>query len=94
MQKEKEVRSQLVAKASPDVATKDGQTPLYTAGRTGCSEIASRLVHARAAGWKATSAGFSPLVIAAQKGHGECCSTLLNSKADVNQGARDRRTPL
>ena len=64
------------------------------ARRAGCAELAQLLLYARASVGQSNSSGYSPLYIASQKGHLECCTTLLNAKADVNQAAKNRATPL
>lgn len=87
--------SLISSKASPDVANKEGQTPLYVACRVGCGALAQVLLHARADISKPLHAsGYTPLYIASQKGNLECCTMLINCRADVNKSAKNRSTPL
>ncbi len=85
--------------AKPDVANKDGITPLHLAAWNGQSDCVRALLQAGAdvnarntRKWGAS--GLTALHYAANEGWSDCLRLLLEAGAQVDAGARDGETPL
>merc|ERR1712137_1019915 len=70
--------------ANPNIARKDGATPLYLATQMNQTEIMQTLLKARADPEICTKDHQRPITKAVDKGHVAALKLLINSKADVN----------
>ena len=66
----------------PDLADKEGRTPLHKAALTGCSQTCEALLEAGADPSLSDHHGFTPLQIACCKGHTEVTKLLVETQAD------------
>lgn len=84
----------LAAKADPNVADANGNTPLMEATRTGDAELVSLLIEAGAGVNARNSHGSAPVLMAAQFGMQEIAGTLLAARADLDVRDADGKGPL
>ena len=84
----------LKAGADPNLRCKDGITPLYTASRSGYTDIVRLLIRANANPNLQLSDGSSALLIATQRTHSDVVRILLDAKANPNIQADNGSTPL